>query len=84
MRATAKVTSKGQVTIPAKYRRRFGLRVGDEVTFVEKDGLLRVEAVKPEESVFEEWRGIGNPGIASGRAGIIKYFRELRGHDELD
>jgi AbrB family looped-hinge helix DNA binding protein len=84
MRVTGKMTSKGQVTIPAKIRKRFGLRTGDPIAFVEEDGDLRLEPAKRETSVFEQWRGIGNPGLPSGREGIVRYFRELRGHDELD
>jgi AbrB family looped-hinge helix DNA binding protein len=40
MRATAKLTSKGQVTIPANIRKHFGLRSGDPLDFVEAGGLL--------------------------------------------
>ncbi len=84
MRATAKMTSKGQVTIPAKIRRRFDIRTGDPITFVERDGELHVMPASRNESVFEKWRGIGNPGLPSGREAIIQYVRELRGHDEFD
>ena len=84
MRATAKLTSKGQVTIPAKIRKHFGLRTGDPVLFVENGGVLEVKPVQQEESVFEKWRGIGNPGLPVVREGIIQYFRDLRGYDELD
>jgi len=85
MRATAKLTSKGQITIPAKIRERLKLRAGDSLTFVEKDGAVKVEAVRSEVSVFEKWRGIGNPaGVPSGIKAINRYMRELRGHDELD
>ena len=34
---TAVLTSKGQVTIPAKVRRRMGLGTGDRIEFVEVD-----------------------------------------------
>lgn len=33
----AKVTSKGQVTIPADIRRKLRLKTGDKVLFIEKD-----------------------------------------------
>lgn len=84
MRATAKLTSKGQITIPATIRRRFGLRSGDSLTFIERDGTLEVEPAQAETSVFEKWRGIGNPGLPSGRDNIVRYFRELRGHEDVD
>ncbi|MEM3815600.1 MAG: AbrB/MazE/SpoVT family DNA-binding domain-containing protein, partial [Candidatus Bathyarchaeia archaeon] len=36
----AKISTKGQVTIPAEARRRFNLNVGDLVLFIEEDGKL--------------------------------------------
>jgi AbrB family looped-hinge helix DNA binding protein len=33
--ATAAVTSKGQITIPAEVRKKLGLKVGDRVRFIE-------------------------------------------------
>ncbi len=72
------------MTIPAKIRKRFGLQTGDSLAFVEADGLLRVEPLQPDASVFERWRGICNPGLPSGRENIVRYFRELRGPDDLD
>jgi hypothetical protein len=31
------------------------------------------------ESRFEKYRGIGNPGIPSGKKGVVGWVRELRG-----
>lgn len=36
----AKVTSKGQITIPIDIRRKLGLKDGDKVLFVEEDGRI--------------------------------------------
>lgn len=36
----AKVTSKGQVTIPIEVRKKLGLRNGDKVLFVEEQGRV--------------------------------------------
>ncbi|MBM3932842.1 MAG: AbrB/MazE/SpoVT family DNA-binding domain-containing protein [SAR202 cluster bacterium] len=38
----AKVTSKGQVTIPKDVRERLGIEPGDEIEFVESDGEIKV------------------------------------------
>ena len=34
----AKVTSKGQITIPVAVRKTLGVREGDKVLFIERDG----------------------------------------------
>lgn len=40
--ATAKVTSKGQITIPAEIRAALSVAPGDRVSFVVHDGIVRV------------------------------------------
>ena len=77
----AKITSKGQITIPREVRRRLGVGAGDRVQFEEDDTGVRVTAVR-KESPFAKYAGIGNPGIGKGRKGIQKWMRELRGYDE--
>jgi antitoxin PrlF len=81
----AKVTSKGQITIPVEIRRLLGAKTGDKLAFEPTpDGVKIVR--QSEENIFEKFRGIGNglPDGYHGREGIIRYFRELRGHDEID
>ncbi len=36
----AKVTSKGQVTIPVEIRRKLGIKTGDKVLFMEESGRV--------------------------------------------
>lgn len=81
MKKQAKVTSKGQITIPREVRRRLGVRAGDRVLFEEDKNGMRIRAVR-EESPFAKYRGIGNPGIGKGRKGVEKWMRELRGYEE--
>jgi len=78
MKKQAKVTSKGQVTIPREIRRRLGVRAGDKLEFEEDAQGVRVKAVR-DGSVFEKYAGIGNPRIGKGRKAILKWMRELRG-----
>ena len=78
MKKQAKVTSKGQITIPREVRRRLGVRPGDRLEFTEDEQGVRMTAVR-KESPFEKYRGIGTPGIGKGRKGIQKWLRELRG-----
>ena len=80
---TAKVTSKGQITIPIEIRRQLGIKPGDKVRFERNKQGIRLVS-DSSESVFEKFRGIGNPGIGSGREAVSAYIRELRGYDEYD
>jgi len=61
----ARITSKGQVTIPRAVREAMGLRPGDEVEFVAVDGGYRIRKVL-RASPFARYRG---------------YLTRLAGHD---
>ena len=74
----AKITSKGQITVPREVRRKLGVKAGDGLLF-ENDGKgYRVVPVRTRSS-FAKYRGIGNPGVASGRKSIARWLRETRG-----
>jgi AbrB family looped-hinge helix DNA binding protein len=45
---TAYVTSKGQLVVPSRIRRRFGIKPGTRVNFVEEDGRLIFQPVTRE------------------------------------
>jgi AbrB family looped-hinge helix DNA binding protein len=80
----AKVTSKGQITVPVEIRKSLGVKPGDHLRFEQQEGDVRVMR-DAEENVFEKYRGIGGfPGMGKGREAIVAYFREMRGHDDLD
>ena len=52
----ARITSKGQLTIPKPVRDRLGLKPGDELEFIEDGGAFRInKCVGP--SPFRKWRG---------------------------
>jgi antitoxin PrlF len=74
----AKITSKGQITIPHEVRRALGVRPGDRLLFEGDERGIQVRPVRTE-SPFAKYRGIGNPGIRSGRRGIACWIREMRG-----
>jgi len=64
----SRITTKGQVTIPKEVRERLGLRPGDELEFIEEDGVFKLrKRVDPE--VFRKYRG---------------YLKELAGRDSDD
>ncbi len=82
---SARITAKGQITVPAEIRRLLGAKPGYRLVFEPTPGGLRV--IRPiEENSFEKMRGIGNamPEGYHEREGIVRYFQEMRGHDEAD
>jgi AbrB family looped-hinge helix DNA binding protein len=74
----AKLTSKGQITIPREVRRILGVHTGDRLLFEQDGNGIRVRPVK-RQSAFSKYRAIGNPGIGSGRKSITAWLRALRG-----
>jgi AbrB family looped-hinge helix DNA binding protein len=74
----ARITSKGQITVPHEIRRAMGVSPGDKLLF-EKDGNgVRVRPVRTK-SPFEKYRGIGSPGIRPGKKAVVRWVRERRG-----
>ena len=74
----ARITSKGQITVPLDVRRALGVKAGDRLLFEGDGNRMQVRPVRPE-SPFAKYAGIGNPGIPSGLKGINRWLRELRG-----
>lgn len=77
MQVNAKITSKGQITIPLKVRQALGVKEGDRLIFEQNGGEM---VVRPErkESPFAKYAGIGTPGIGKGRKAVIAAIREMR------
>ncbi len=53
----AKITSKGQVTIPIDIRRKLGVKEGDKILFVEEEGKVYIlnasmEALRKAQAAF--------------------------------
>ncbi len=78
MKKKAKITSKGQITVPHEIRRALGVGKGDSLVFERKGSEWRILPVRTENR-FEKYRGIGTPGISGGRKGIVSWVRKLRG-----
>lgn len=77
MQSDAKITSKGQITIPREVRRALGVKEGDRLIFEETNGEMVVRPAK-KDSPFAKYRGIGTPGIGKGREAVIRFVRSLR------
>jgi AbrB family looped-hinge helix DNA binding protein len=74
----ARITSKGQITVPRDIRNTLGVGPGDRLVFESDSRGVRIRAVRAE-SPFEKYRGIGNPGIPPGRKAVRRWVRQLRG-----
>jgi antitoxin PrlF len=78
MQKQAKITSKGQITVPREVRRALGVRAGDRLIFESDGKAIRVRPLR-NKSAFSKYRGIGNPEIGSGKKSIGRWLRQLRG-----
>jgi AbrB family looped-hinge helix DNA binding protein len=78
LKKQARITSKGQITVPHDIRRALGVRPGDKLLFEQDGAGVRVRPVRSR-SPFERYRGIGTPGIPRGKKAIVGWVRELRG-----
>jgi AbrB family looped-hinge helix DNA binding protein len=74
----AKVTSKGQITLPVALRKRLGVKAGDSVVFREKGNEV-VMTPQRDISAFSKYRGMGTPGIGPGKKAVLDWVREIRG-----
>lgn len=72
----AKVTSKGQVTIPKKVREKLGVHPGEDVGFEEKNGLIYIQKTV-KKSPFDKWVGRLKQLEGQQSDDLVK---ELRGH----
>lgn len=78
MMASAKVTSKGQVTVPKEVREKMGLAAGDEIEFVEEDGKYLIRKRRGA-SPFDKYLGYLKQKAGQDPDEIVK---ELRGHNK--
>ncbi len=73
----ARVTSKGQVTIPKEVREKLGVHAGEDIGFEEREGLFVVSKVVTT-SPFDKW--VGKLKHLKGRRSD-DLIKEARGHD---
>jgi AbrB family looped-hinge helix DNA binding protein len=78
MKKAARLTSKGQITVPQEIRKALGVRAGDTLLFEQDGHGIRVRPVRAK-SPFEKYRGIGTPGIPSGKRAVMRWVQALRG-----
>lgn len=72
--ATAKITSKGQITLPLEVRKRLGIGPGDEIEFQEENGRY-VLLKKVTSSPFDSYLGFLQDKRGSDPDKIIDQLR---------
>lgn len=80
MNQQAKITSKGQITVPLRVRNVLGVKAGDKIAFDLDGDEVIVRPVRTR-NPFEKFRGAGGTGIGPGRKAVIEAIREMRGHE---
>jgi len=81
VRSKAKITSKGQITLPLAVRKRLGVGEGDVVTFeLTSEGIHLTRDREP--GVFAKWAGHFRDGQGKTAEEIDQWLRTMRGHDD--
>jgi antitoxin PrlF len=63
----ARISSKGQTTIPAEVRERLGLQTGDRIAFIEVEhGYLIIPRNRPVDVLFGALADYAIPGTTTG------------------
>ena len=75
-----RITTKGQVTIPRRFRLKFGLLPNTEVTFEEADGCVVIRPLLSKRALIEE-RLREARGAAAGDIGTDDVMRLTRGDE---
>ena len=75
--AIAKITSKGQITLPLEVRKRLGIGPGDVVEFTEENGTFTLTK-KVAESPFDRYLGFLKDQQGCDPDQVVD---ELRGRD---
>lgn len=70
----AKLTSKGQITIPKKVRDKMGVSVGEEIQFEEQDGVFYIKK-RLRKSPFDRWAGYLEKGKKKESDTMIEEMR---------
>lgn len=76
----AKITSKGQITLPIAIRKKLNLKDGDKVVFIEKDGnYIIVNPVSLAiDEVREEFKGEAKRLDLETEEDVVQMVKEFR------
>ena len=81
MQRKARITSKGQVTIPKAVREALGVTEGDSLLFEVEDTNIRVRADREPVS-FADYAGVWREEEGMSWDEVNDYFRDLRGYED--
>ena len=81
MELRARVTSKGQLTVPKEVRRALGIRKGDSLIFEIEDGEARVRVDRQPVS-FADYEGAWREGKGMSWEEVNASIRDMRGHSD--
>ena len=76
----AKVTSKGQITVPAEIRKKLRLKTGDKVVFSEEDGkiVFRNASLTALSEIQEEMRGEATKQSIRDEQDVVVLVKQTR------
>lgn len=79
----AKITSKGQITIPVDIRRKLGVKEGDKILFIEEEGKIymlnsSMEALREAQAAFSGEAERAGLKDEEDVAALMKAFRRER------
>lgn len=76
----ATVTSKGQITIPVRIRKKLNLHTGDQVFFLEEKGKLIFQNASQValSTIQNEMSGKAKPAGFKTEEDVVSYIKELR------
>lgn len=81
MKAVAKITSKGQITIPLEIRKMLGVGTGDYLEFNAKGSSIEIKP-QPQANPFRQFRSTERSGKGKNLATLQMESRAERGWDE--
>jgi len=79
----ARVTSKGQVTIPRDIRVKMNIKIGDKIVFLENNGICFLQntasiAIKALEDFQNSMKGEAEKAGFNNPDDVAKYIKSLR------
>lgn len=76
----AKVTSKGQITIPSRIRTKLKLKPGDKVLFVEEEGVVTVRnsSMVALSTIQDAMAGEAERSGIANEEDVVKLVKEVR------